>query len=45
MFNENKCNVQGCNETRKKDGIFSSAYCIGHWYIRVVQPILREVKE
>ena len=36
------CDIPGCNEPRKIGGLFPSAYCEGHWFIKIVQPTLSQ---
>lgn len=36
------CDIPGCNEPRKTGGLFPSAYCEGHWFIKIAQPTLSQ---
>lgn len=42
MFRKDKCAVKDCNELRKQGGLFSTAYCYDHWYIKIAQPFLND---
>lgn len=42
MLRNDKCAMHGCNEPRKKGVLLPSAFCVGHWYVNIVQPTMSQ---